>query len=79
MSGFVGTAACYWTVNDLHDFGSGTDGQDPDMETSYGTSRAISTAPQRMEVHPIAYGTVYELTPSGNGYTESILYSFSWS
>ena len=22
-------------------------------------------------------GTVYELTPSGNGYTESVLYSFS--
>ena len=48
----------------------------PGMETSFGTSRAISTAPQRMEVHP-ACGTVYELTPSGNGYTESVLYSFS--
>ena len=27
--GVCKTAACYWTVNDLHDFGSGTDGQTP--------------------------------------------------
>ena len=45
------------------------------METSFGTSRATSTAPQFWRY--IRLGTVYELTPSGNGYTESVLYSFS--
>ncbi len=71
-------AACYWTVNTLHDFGSGTDGQYPlygdliwDQKGNiYGTTTGGGT---------FGYGTVYELAPSGNGYTESVLYSFSGS
>ncbi len=73
--GICQTAACYWTVNDLHDFGSGTDGQNPylgdliwDQQGNiYGTTNLGGTS---------GTGTVYELTPSGNGYTESFLYSF---
>jgi uncharacterized repeat protein (TIGR03803 family) len=69
-------AACYWTVNDLHDFGSGNDGQNPvlgdliwdQQGNMYGTTEWGGTS---------GVGTVYELTPSGNGYTESVLYSFS--
>ena len=70
------SAACYWTVSDLHDFGSGTDGQGPEngdliwdqQGNIYGTTPAGGTSGD---------GTVYELTPSGNGYTESVLYNFS--
>ncbi len=69
-------AACYWTVNNLHDFGLGADGADPtygdliwDQQGNiYGTT---------LFGGPVGNGTVYELTPSGNGYTESVLYSFS--
>jgi len=68
-------AACYWTVNDLHDFGSGTDGTKPyrgdliwDQQGNiYGTTLDGGAA---------GYGTVYELTPSGNGYSESVLHNF---
>ena len=68
--------ACYWTVNDLHDFGSGSDGVGPkgadliwDQQGNiYGTTYYGGTS---------NLGTVYELTPSGNGYTENVIYSFS--
>jgi len=68
--------ACYWTVSDLHDFGSGTDGRNPgngdliwdQQGNMYGTTQWGGTS---------GAGTVYQLTPSGNGYTESVLYSFS--
>ncbi len=75
-------AACYWAVNDLHDFGSGTDGQFPEygdliwdqQGNIYGTT-LWGGPPQNCD--GTGCGTVYELTPSGNGYTESVLYSFS--
>jgi len=74
--GICRDAACYWTVNDVHDFGLGTDGQGPyygdviwdQQGNMYGTTFYGGT---------FGNGTVYELTPSGNGYTESLLYSFS--
>ena len=69
-------AACYWMVTNLHDFGPGTDGWEPgygdliwDQQGNiYGTTVFGGVSGD---------GTVYELTPSGNGYTESVLYSFS--
>lgn len=73
--GICKTVACYWSITDLHDFNPNTEGYD----------RGISTAPPRewgSHLGPAEYGvsgdgTVWELTPSGNGYTENILYSFS--
>jgi len=69
---------CLWTVTDLYDFGWGTDAQAPGVadliwdqqDNIYGTTPGGGTS---------GNGTVYELTPSGNGYTESVLYSFSGS
>lgn len=69
--------ACYWTVSDLHDFeGWPTEGGYPgygdliwdQQGNMYGTTESGGTS---------GNGTVYELTPSGNGYTESVIYSFS--
>ena len=76
QSGPCRDVACYWTVDDLHDFGSGTDGRNPgggdliwdQQGNMYGTTMGGGTS---------GLGAVYELTPSGNGYTESVLYSFS--
>ena len=71
-------AACYWTVSDLYDFNAESDGYDPgsgdliwDQQGNiYGTTEYGGASDG---------GTVWELTPSGNGYTESFLYSFSGS
>ena len=77
-------AACYWTVNSLHDFRSGTDdGASPangdliwDQQGNiYGTTSQGGASQNCGSDY--GCGTVYELSPSGNGYTESFLYSFS--
>ncbi len=69
------TAACYWTVKDLHDFSSGTDGSAPDGDLIWDQQGNIYGT--TIEGGTTGFGIVYELTPSGNGYTESVLYSFS--
>ena len=68
-------AACYWNVSVLHEFSSGTDGWWPtgdliwDQQGNiYGTTIYGGTWNG---------GTVYELTPSANGYTEQVIYSFA--
>jgi uncharacterized repeat protein (TIGR03803 family) len=71
-------AACYWTVSDLHDFDSNTEGYDPgpgdliwDQQGNiYGTTQSWGN-------DCCLYGDVYQLAPSGNGYTENILHVFS--
>jgi uncharacterized repeat protein (TIGR03803 family) len=80
--GICKTAGCYWKVTDLHDFGSGADGQLPyygdliwdGQGNIYGTTLAGGTS---SNCFGGGCGTVYEMTPSGSGYTESVLYSFS--
>ncbi len=78
-------AACYWAVSDLHDFllDSKTDGDHPgagdliwDQQGNiYGTTQQGGSG--AFNCQNLGCGTVYELTPSGNGYTESVLYRFS--
>jgi uncharacterized repeat protein (TIGR03803 family) len=76
QSGPCRDVRCLWTINDIHDFDSNTEGYEPGsgdliwdpQGNLYGTT-ALGGA--------FDWGTVYELTPSGNGYTASILYSFS--
>jgi len=70
------TVACYWTENIIHQFGSGNDGSTPgegdliwDQQGNiYGTTIEGGTS---------NLGTVYEISPQGNSWTESVLYSFS--
>ena len=67
---------CLSAVNILHRFGSGKDGSGP-------TSGALIWD-QQGNIYDTTggggmygKGTVYKITPTGNGYTEKILYSFS--
>jgi uncharacterized repeat protein (TIGR03803 family) len=63
-----------WTEQVLYSFGKGTDGANPVAGVTldktghlYGTTSAGGT---------YAYGTVFQLTPSKSGWTESILHHF---
>lgn len=70
------TAACFWTEKTLHSFMGNPDGLGPQfgdliwdpMGNIYGTTAYGGLSD---------FGTVYELQPSGNGWAESVLYSFS--
>jgi uncharacterized repeat protein (TIGR03803 family) len=64
-----------WTESTVHSFGSGSDGAQPfgglivDITGNlYGTTMAGGD---------FGLGTIYQLTPSGSGWTENILYAFS--
>jgi len=69
-------ALCLWTETVLHNFQAGADGANPgygdllfdQAHNIYGTT-IQGGAPHNA-------GTAYKLTPSGSGYTESIIYGF---
>ncbi len=68
------TSFCFWSETIIHSFGAGDDGNAPGYGSLlfdqagniYGTTQGGGTA---------GAGTVYELTKSGNAWTENILYS----
>ncbi len=70
-----GSVSCPWTLTLVHSF-SGSDGSNPDYGdlifdsagNVYGTTYAGGA---------YGYGTVFELTRSGSGWTETVLYSFT--
>ena len=67
------TALCPWSESSLYTFQGGTDGSKPiglvfdQAGNIYGTTSSGGAYGE---------GTVYELTPSGSGWTESLLHSF---
>jgi uncharacterized repeat protein (TIGR03803 family) len=74
------TALCPWVETVLYDFSGGNDGASPgygdllfdQAGNIYGTTGAGGL----LTCYPGGCGTVYELTPSGGGWMESVLYSF---
>jgi uncharacterized repeat protein (TIGR03803 family) len=71
------SAFCYWNETVLHSFTGVPDGYFPEWVKLvfdqagdfYGTTYGGGA---------YEYGTVFELTPSGGGYTESVIYSFDY-
>jgi uncharacterized repeat protein (TIGR03803 family) len=72
---FCRSVLCYWNNTVLHTFSGSPDGAGPTYENLafdpegniYGTTGGGGI---------YDYGTVFELTPSGGGYTESIIHNF---
>jgi len=62
-----------WTKSDAHRF-DGTDGQYPTAGLIFDPSGNLYGTTYYGGAH--GYGAVYELTPSGSGWTENVLYSF---
>ena len=70
-----------WTKTVLHSFGEGYDGSVPyagvisdSAGNLYGTTTAGGQAGGMCQIH--GCGTVFELSPSAGGWTETVLYSF---
>jgi hypothetical protein len=75
-SGICKTSACYWTVTDVHDFDWETEGYQPSGDISWDQQGNIYGSTDFWGDGG-AGGLVYQLMPSGNGYTENILYYFT--
>ncbi len=77
------SAVCSWTETVIYRFAGGTDGEGPaysdlifdDAGNIYGTTRFGGG--EGTDCDSSGCGTVYELMPSGGGWTESILYRFT--
>ncbi len=70
------TAACFWKENNLYDFKGGSDGANPSArDLTWDHQGNIYGA--TFQGGPSGWGSVYELKPSGNGWQESVIYSFS--
>jgi len=70
------SVSCFWRETVLHSFSGGTDGENP----CYGDlafDRAGNIYGTTTNGGSYGLGTVYELSPSQGGWSESVLYSFS--
>jgi uncharacterized repeat protein (TIGR03803 family) len=65
-----------WTETVLHNFGNGTDGQNPESALSSDTAGNLYGTTQDGGLY--GNGTVFELSPNpGGGWTETVLHSFN--
>ncbi|MGB8964941.1 MAG: choice-of-anchor tandem repeat GloVer-containing protein, partial [Candidatus Cybelea sp.] len=66
-----------YTESVLHSFTGGTDGDNPWAGLTFGRNGVLyGTTTAGGEKRRHEGGTVFKLTPSGSGYTESVLHSF---
>jgi len=74
------TAICPWSETELYGFSGGADGASPGygdvLFDQAGNIYGTTSAGGLLTCAPGGCGTVYELTPSGGGWTESVPYSF---
>ena len=66
---------CSWTVTVLHPFGGGNDGANPDGTIVFDSAGNLYGT--TLNGGAYGNGTVWELTPSGGSWTETILYNFT--
>ena len=66
---------CYWGETVLYSFTGAPDGEDPDKNLTFDISGNIYGT--TFEGGTNNEGAVFELTPSGGGYKEAIIHSFS--
>ena len=75
-STFCRSLTCYWDETILHTFTGAPDGFNPAGENLvFDAAGNIYGTTENGGAHDA--GTVFELTPSGSGYTENILYNFA--
>jgi uncharacterized repeat protein (TIGR03803 family) len=73
------SALCPWTETQLYNFSGSADGQYPGGDLTFDHAGNIygTTEEGGSGCSGDGCGTVYELTPSGSGWTKSILYAFA--
>jgi uncharacterized repeat protein (TIGR03803 family) len=73
LSAASATANSFWTYKLVHQFGIGNDGTYPHKFIFDGSGNIFGVTGRGGTFN---YGTVYELSPSAQGWTENILYNF---
>ncbi|MGA2373793.1 MAG: choice-of-anchor tandem repeat GloVer-containing protein [Candidatus Korobacteraceae bacterium] len=76
---FCQSFSCPWTVSDIHQFvGGPSDGQFPELG-SLTMDAAGNLYGTTLSGGEYGDGMVYEMSPSGNGWTMSVLYNFGFA
>jgi len=65
-----------WSESIIHTFSGGSDGDQPLADLSFDTATGVFYGTTSSGKEKGACGTVFELSPSGGGWTETTLYSF---
>ncbi len=74
---FCHSAICFWSEDVLYSFGGGNDGSRPTGDSIF--DAAGNFFGTTFNSGNGGVGTVYEMSPSGEGWTESVIHSFSGS
>lgn len=70
------SVSCQWTETVLHRFTAGEDGNDPTGDLTLDATGDVYGTTVKGGSGSYGNGTVYEISPSGGGWNESILYNF---
>ncbi|HUI83111.1 MAG TPA: choice-of-anchor tandem repeat GloVer-containing protein [Candidatus Binatia bacterium] len=74
---FCQSILCYWTEDVLYQFAGGDDGSRPTGDTVFDSARNFFGTTYNSGAGGL--GTVFELSPSGGGWSESVIHAFSGS
>ena len=74
---FCHSIQCYWSENVIYEFAGGNDGSRPTGDTVFDQTGNFYGTTFNSGANGV--GTVYELSPSGGGWSESVIHTFSGS
>src|SRR5271165_561582 len=74
---FCHSIQCYWSENVIYEFAGGNDGSRPTGDTVFDPTGNFYGTTFNSGANGV--GTVYELSPSGGGWSESVIHTFSGS
>jgi len=71
---FCRTTSCFWNATDVYNFNGGSDGGNPQSGVTFDSHGNMYGANVN---EGAGYGVVYKMTPSGEGWTYQVIYTFT--